>query len=342
MPGQRNAVLGAPARLGGEEHLLQPLLDGGGEAAPERGGARAVVLPQRRQPGPRIVPPALGEPLDQAGRERLGIGGPHRVAAHHQRLVGEHGNDGGAEELRQVLPVAVVGEAQEAGHRIRVEDVSRRRRAEAAGLLLREHAADVAAAVHLPHAHRRPAPGRHLDAHDVARQRLQHAQRIRVHAAFGGAPAKHRAHMAVAQAAPGDGAPESGERPLHLPLPQAHRPADVVRVLRHHRTTRRPARVAALVVQDHLHAQARRFRHQQPRQPEELVGQVADPARQADPGVQHEAAVVGVTECAQLAQQFALFQVIVQKPERNRPELPRRRLELRECLPQIHSQRIAA
>ena len=79
MSGQGDAVRGAPARLGSEEHLLQPLLDGRLEAAAECAGARPVVHPQRRQPGPRILAPALGQPLDQAGRERHGIGGTERL-----------------------------------------------------------------------------------------------------------------------------------------------------------------------------------------------------------------------------------------------------------------------
>ena len=70
--------------------------------------------------------------------------------------------------------------------------------------------------------------------------------------------------------------------------------------------------------------------------PEELTGQVADPARQADPRMQHKAAVVGVVKGAQLAQQLTLFQVVVQKPERNRPKLPRRRLEHGKHPLQIH------
>ena len=71
--------------------------------------------------------------------------------------------------------------------------------------------------------------------------------------------------------------------------------------------------------------------------PEEFIGQVANATRQADPRVQHEAAVVGLVQGAQLAQQFPFLKVVVQKPERNRPELPRRRHERFECLLQVHA-----
>ena len=269
-------MVGTPARLGSEEHLLQPLLDGGVELAAKVGGAGAIIEPQCRQPGARILAPALGQPVDQPRRVGLGVGGTQRIPAHELRLVREHGDDGAAEELLEVLVVAVVGEAQEAGHRVGVEDVARGRGGEAAVLLLGKDAADVAAAGRVPYAHGRPAAGRHVDTHDVVRQTFQHAHRCGIDGAARPMAADHGADVAVQQRAARVGAPESRERTLHRVLPQTHRLAGVVRVLGDHRALRRPRRIAALVVQDHLHAEPVGFRHQPPRQSEKLVGEIPD------------------------------------------------------------------
>ena len=307
------------------------------EPAAKGGAAGTVIEPQCRQPGARVLTPALGQPFDHSRGVGPGIGGAQRVPAHDLRLVREHGDDGAAKELLQVLVVAVVGEAQEAGHRVGVEDVARWRGGEAAVLLLGEHAADVAAAGRVPDAHGGPAAGRHLDTHDVVRQRLQHAHRPRIDGAVRPVAADHGADVPVQQRTAGVGTPVSDVGTLHRVLPQPHRLAGEPRVLGDHRALRRPRRVAALVVQDHLHAEPGGLRHQQARQAEELVGEVADTGREADPRVQHEAAVVGIVKGMELAQQLLLFEIVVQEPEGNRPELPRRCGEGRERLLQIHA-----
>ena len=198
-------------------------------------------------------------------------------------LVGEDGGDQAAEMPTEALVELVIDEADEAGDRIRVEQVAGQR------FILVRAAADVVqpanVGVHLAVDHRQPFTAA---AADDGRKRF-----VRLQGRF--FPNRQAARLQAARL--------------------------VGRILRHHLARRRSGRVHALVVEDDLHPPPLGVLDGDIVEFEQRLRHPAQRARQADARVDDEAMHAVLLEISDLAADFDSVKLVVPEPEGQDGEL---------------------
>ena len=260
------------------------------------------------------------KPFDETRRKGAGLPGTLGSFAEYVRLVGEEGDDGSAEVFFEMCVVLVVGESQETGDGLWIEDVTCRRGRGVAAFLLGEGAADVAAAVGVPQAHRLPLTLWDVDAEDRIVTGGQDLHRIRIDAAVLANLTQEGADVAVEEGAAGVGAPEAGIRAFDVSIPEADRLAGKVWILRYNCSSGRTGGIRRLVVENDFHIEVGRLFYHPAHQAEEFVGEIAYPAGETDASVGQNASESGLVEGMELADEFFFIQVVVPEPEGNQAE----------------------
>ena len=298
MTGQRDAVGVAPGLNGRIERLPQPQGDQPVIGAADALRLRAGVQPERGQVAERQ--PHLGQHGFQPVRPC-----PHlrsHASPGGAGLVHEDGPDGRAEVAAHRGPVALVGQAKEAPHGLRVQDVRGAGSVRHAVVLVLMNATDGAA-------------GEALQEGDGALAR----QRLFVRAEQ---PCARR----VKGILPSHAERQAGNHALAVPgryaaVPQRDAPGGEGRVLPHHLSVGGAGGVHALVVEHHPHAQRRRLPHREGHQRQKALRQIGQGGRDADARMQHHPPHAVMREIPELPRQLLLPQIAVEKPEGHRGKL---------------------